>query len=74
VLINHVKKILILIDDETQLRFVVLNISNNNEFVYSMKMFFFSSIKIISSFVNYVTYSASHDKYHEKYDIEFILR
>jgi superfamily I DNA and/or RNA helicase len=46
VLINYVKIFLILIDDEIQLRFVVLSISNNNEFVYLMKMFFFHRLEL----------------------------
>ena len=41
---------MILIDDETQFKFVMLNIIKNNDFLYSMKMNLFHRLKILKHF------------------------
>jgi superfamily I DNA and/or RNA helicase len=47
ILSNYVKKLLLLIDDDAQLRSIILNDSNQNEFVYSMLMSLFHRLKLL---------------------------
>jgi long-subunit acyl-CoA synthetase (AMP-forming) len=47
ILKNYAKKSLLFIDDETQLRSIIINNSNQNEFVYSMQMSLFHRLKLL---------------------------
>jgi hypothetical protein len=47
ILNNYVKKFLLLIDDDAQLRSIILSDSNQNEFVYSMLMSLFHRLKLL---------------------------
>jgi hypothetical protein len=47
VLGNYAKTPLVLIGDEAQLRLVMLSTSDDNEFVYSMKLFLFHRLKLL---------------------------
>jgi hypothetical protein len=47
ILNNYAKKFLLLIDDDAQLHSIILNDSNQNEFVYSMLMSLFHRLKLL---------------------------
>jgi hypothetical protein len=47
ILSNYAKKLLLLIDDDAQLRSIILSDSNQNEFVYSMLMSLFHRLKLL---------------------------
>jgi superfamily I DNA and/or RNA helicase len=47
ILSNYVKKLLLLIDDDAQLRSIIFSDSNQNEFVYSMLMSLFHRLKLL---------------------------
>jgi hypothetical protein len=47
ILSNYVKKSLLLIDDDAQLRSIIFNDSNQNEFIYSMLMSLFHRLKLL---------------------------